>query len=82
MLRVAVKYIVITYLEIRVGDDNGNGGIDNKLCAASAVSFYGAMTEFICPIGMQGRYVSVHNKQNSFLVLVEVEVYGVIQQAP
>ena len=81
VLRVAVKYILITYLEIRVGDDGVNGGINNNLCTASTLSVLGPMTEFICPSRMQGRYVSVHKKGDSILILYEVEVYGIMQQS-
>ena len=62
--------------DIRVGNDNRNGGINNPFCAAS-VSLLHEMNMFTCPTMMMGRYVSIHlNREKYLLLLCEVEVYG------
>eukprot|EP00112_Aurelia_sp_Birch-Aquarium-sp1_P012224 Seg257.3 transcript_id=Seg257.3/GoldUCD/mRNA.D3Y31 product=Fucolectin-3 protein_id=Seg257.3/GoldUCD/D3Y31 len=72
------KVNAINPFEIHVGDDNSNGGINNRPCVSSATLLSGQMKAFICPTGMKGRYVSIHLKRREYLQLCEVEVYGVL----
>ena len=72
------KETVINPFEIHVGDDISNGGINNSPCVTLATLLSGQMKEFVCPAGMEGRYVSVHLKRSEYLQLCEVEIYGVL----
>ena len=80
--RIAVKtlstpsYILINPFDIRVGNDNRNGGIDNPFCAASLTLPPKDMKTFTCPTRMMGRYVSINLNRKEFLIVCEVEVYG------
>lgn len=68
----------INPFDIRVGDNDNNGGISNSLCVSSATLTPGERKILKCPAGMQGRFVSVHLKKEEQLILCEVEVYGVL----
>lgn len=82
ILRVSVSLVLTPPVAIHVGDDNSGGGINNTPCAVVAMSYWPKLGEFVCPIGMEGRYVSVHLNRNYWLILREVEVYGVLLKAP
>lgn len=73
------KTQIINPFDIRVGNDNRNGGINNPFCAASVTLPAGEMKTFTCPTTMMGRYVSIHINRNDYLQLCEVEVYGLYE---
>eukprot|EP00112_Aurelia_sp_Birch-Aquarium-sp1_P004956 Seg1561.1 transcript_id=Seg1561.1/GoldUCD/mRNA.D3Y31 product="Neurogenic locus notch protein 1" protein_id=Seg1561.1/GoldUCD/D3Y31 len=78
ILRVVLMHThVASFSAIHVGDDNSGGGINNAPCVASVMSTSLLFNEFVCPIGMKGRYVSVHVNGNSMLSMFEIEVYAV-----
>ena len=69
---------VINPFDIRVGNDDSNGGINNLICVSSASLATGQMAKFECPDGMQGQFVSVHLNGVKMLILCEVQVYGMM----
>eukprot|EP00112_Aurelia_sp_Birch-Aquarium-sp1_P008729 Seg1970.3 transcript_id=Seg1970.3/GoldUCD/mRNA.D3Y31 product="Epidermal growth factor-like protein 6" protein_id=Seg1970.3/GoldUCD/D3Y31 len=82
ILRVSIKPNFSFDITIHVGHDSRSGGINNTPCGASVEVESIKFSEFVCPIGMVGRYVSVHVKGIGQLGLYEVEVYGVLPRAP
>ncbi|GAA6217223.1 fucolectin-7-like [Lates japonicus] len=63
--------------EIRIGNSLENNGNNNTRCAVITNIQAGAVAEFQCDGGMDGRYVNVVIPgREEFLSLCEVEVYG------
>uniref|UniRef100_A0A4W6CHU8 Si:ch211-215k15.4 n=1 Tax=Lates calcarifer TaxID=8187 RepID=A0A4W6CHU8_LATCA len=63
--------------EIRIGNSLANNGNNNTRCAVITSIQAGAVAEFQCDGGMDGRYVNVViPDREEFLSLCEVEVYG------
>ena len=64
--------------DVRVGNNNQNGGIYNAFCVQQgSIPTQNTMKRFDCPQGTRGRYISVHTPPNqSYLEICELEVYS------
>ena len=65
--------------DVRVGNNNQNGGIYNAFCVQQgSIPTKNTMKRFECPQGTRGRYISFHTPPNqSHLEICELEAYGV-----
>ena len=65
--------------DVRVGNNNENGGMSNKFCVQQgSIPTANTLKRFDCPQGTRGRYISFHTPPNqSYLELCELEAYGV-----
>ena len=74
-----VNYVRSQPFDIRVGNNNQNGGASNHFCVQQgSLPTYNALKRFDCPQGTRGRYISFHTPPlTSNLDLCELEAYGV-----
>ena len=65
--------------DVRVGNNNQNGGVENGFCVHQGrIPTLATLKRFDCPPGTRGRYVSFHTPPNtSALELCELEAYGI-----
>ena len=68
----------INPFNIRVGDDEKDGGRSNPYCAEEVSLPGGEMVNFKCPKFTYGRFVSILINRSTNLQVCEAEVYGII----
>ena len=65
--------------DVRVGNNNQNGGVANGFCVQQGrIPTLATLKRFDCPQGTRGRYISFHTPPNtSSIELCELEAYGI-----